>query len=350
MNVAIVKWTEVDGIAHPIANELQALGYQTTFFHYYDRIPEKVDLVFSFAPYGHFLQIPHQLSKLPAEQRPQFLHWNFESFPNHNIPWCLTSRIGTFRSLIGVLNATNHPVPRKLRDTQPMSIINQRMHKFRYLGDNIYAYTKGWLDLLIESSIIHTEIYNQHGTPAVYVPWGTSRDWYANLDLERDIDVLWFGKRRTKQRSRLLDKIRAQLEKRGYTMYVADNEENPFIFGGQRINFLNRSKITLGLLPAWYDTSATFRINLAAANRSLFVTEPILPHAPEYAAGKHYVSSPVDQLVEAIIYYLENEYERSRIIDSAYHLVTSELTLGNSIQTIMDLVDFHCAQEDSREE
>jgi len=334
--IAVVKWVETDGIAKPIGDELLALGYQLKYFKYDSAIPDDVDLVFSFAPYGRFLQIPRRIAQIPIETRPLFLHWSMESLPNHNIPWTLMSTIGAFRSMVDRLNDHENEIIRIMVNKPPLAWINGRMHKIRYVGDYLYAYRRGWLDILVESSEIHTKLYNKHGIPAIYVPWGTSPSWYEDLKLERDIDVLWMGKRRTRRRSRLIDQIRDQLSSLGYSMFIADNVENPFIFGEKRTRFLNRAKITLGLLPTWYDTAYTFRINLAAANRSLFVSEPVLPHSPAYLAGVHYVSTSVDKIVETIIHYLKHEDERQHIVENAYHLVTTKFTFGNSIKAIMD--------------
>lgn len=336
--IAIVKWVETDGIAKPIGDELLALGYQINYFKYDAAIPNDADLVFSFAPYGRFLQIPRQISQMPNEKRPIFLHWSMESLPNHNIPWTVMSMIGALRSWIDRLNDHNTQIVRILVNKPPLVWVNERMHKFRYIGDYLYAYRRAWLDILVETSEIHSKLYTKHGVPAVYVPWGTSPSWYSNLKLERDIDVLWMGKRRTRRRSLLIDQIREQLSSCGYSMYIADNVENPFIFGEERIRFLNRAKITLGLSPTWYDTAYTFRINLAAANRSLFVSEPVLPHSPAYQAGIHYISTSIDTLVEQILYYLDHENDRQYIVENAYRLVTSELTMHNSIKSIMDMV------------
>jgi glycosyltransferase involved in cell wall biosynthesis len=77
---------------------------------------------------------------------------------------------------------------------------------------------------------------------------------------------------------------------------------------------------------------------MAAPNRSLIVSEPLLPHCPQYEAGVHYVAAPADRIAEAIVYYLENEDERLRIVENAYQLVTTSLTFRNSIQTIMNAV------------
>jgi spore maturation protein CgeB len=78
---------------------------------------------------------------------------------------------------------------------------------------------------------------------------------------------------------------------------------------------------------------------MAMPNRSMVVSEPLLPHCPAYESGYHYVSAPIESLSETILYYLAQEDERLRIVENAYQLVTSKLTFYNSIKTIMEAVN-----------
>jgi hypothetical protein len=193
------------------------------------------------------------------------------------------------------------------------------------------------LNVFADSSVIYAQLHRQHGLPTVVAPWGATLRWYADLGLKRDIDVLWMGQRGSRRRGKLLDRIRQELGSHGVEMRVADNQESPFIFGQERTEFLNRAKITLNLARTWYDDNYS-RFAMAAPNRSLIVSEPLLPHCPQYEAGTHYVSAPADRIAEAIVYYLKNEDERLRIVENAYQLVTTALTFRNSIKTIMDAV------------
>ena len=176
------------------------------------------------------------------------------------------------------------------------------------------------------------------GLPTIVAHWGATPQWYKDLGLERDIDVLWMGTRGTKRRSMILDRVRSKLDASGVRMHVADGKENPFIFDDERIYYLNRAKITLNITRTWYDDNFS-RIALAAPNRSLIVSEPVLPHCPSFIAGTHYVSVPVDSLAKTILYYLGHEEERLRIVENAYQLVTTKLAFRQSIKSIMDVVN-----------
>jgi hypothetical protein len=336
--VAIPYQNELDGITEVISDELKALGYQPVHFRIGSLIPEKADVVFSFGPYGKFLTIPRQLAKMPHDQRPIFVHWNTEGIPDLRIPWKIMSSIAGWRSWLGRVQDSRNGSARIPGTERLFSVIESRMLRFRYLGDYYYAHRRGWIDIFADTSKIYAEIHRRHGLPTIVAHWGATPQWYKDLGLERDIDVLWMGTRGTKRRSLLLDRVRSELENHGVRMYLADGKEQPFIFGTERIRYLNRSKITLNITRTWYDDNFS-RIALAAPNRSLIVSEPVLPHCPSFIAGTHYVSAPVDSLAEAILYYLDHEEERLHLVDNAYHLVTTKLVFRESIKSIMDAVN-----------
>jgi len=336
--VAIPRGNERDGIAEVISDELNVLGYQPVHFQIGSLIPEKSDVVFSFGPYGKFLTIPRQLAKMPLGQKPIFVHWNTEGIPDLRIPWKIMSSIAEWRSWLGRIQDSRNDSARIPGTERLFSLMESRMLRFRYLGDYYYTHRRGWLDIFADTSEIYAEIHRQHGLPTIVAHWGATPQWYKNLGLERDIDVLWMGTRGTRRRSIILDQVRRELEANGVRMHVADGKENPFIFGDERIYYLNRSKITLNITRTWYDDNFS-RIALAAPNRSLIVSEELLPHCRSFIAGTHYVSVPVETLAKTILYYLDHEEERLRIVDNAYHFETTKLVFRDSIKSIMDAVN-----------
>ena len=130
-------------------------------------------------------------------------------------------------------------------------------------------------------------------------------DEWDNLELERDIPVLWLGKAGSSRRKSLLHKTRAELRTHGIEMLVIDGVENPYIFGKDRDNLLSRTKIVLNLVRAWWDDNS-LRYTLVAPKRALIVTEPTLPHT-DFMPGVHLVEAPVNQLADTILYYLNHE-------------------------------------------
>ena len=336
--VAEVEWIEeVDGLTQVIHDELSELGHHPQYFKHDSALPREVDVIFTWAPYGKLLPILQQLESIPKSRRPIAVHWNTEGIPDLRLPWRPMIALGAFRSWIGRVgngdNSVIDAVARKV--TSPWE---NRVLRYRYIGDYHYAYRKGLLHVFADSSAIYAQLHSQHGLPSVIAPWGATRRWYEDLGLERDIDVLWMGKRGTRRRSQILDRVREELKKHGVEIYVADNEEKPFIYGKERTRFLNRSKITLNITRTWYDDNFS-RFAMAAPNKSLIVSESILPHCPQFEQGVHYVSAPVDRLANTILYSLRHDEERRQIVENAYRMVTTELTFKNSIKRIMNAVD-----------
>jgi hypothetical protein len=195
----------------------------------------------------------------------------------------------------------------------------------------------GWLDALAETSLLFTQYHQEHGLPAYYVPWGTSANHYKTLHLDRDIDVLWMGKRRTRKRSIHIDKVRRDLQLHGFNMYVVDGIENPFVFDEERTRLINRSRITLNVHSNRHDNSFHMRFHMVAGNGSMVVSENLLPHYVEYLPGVHYAAAELDNLSNSVRYYLENEEERAQIAHNAFQLVTGEMTMANSLRKIIEL-------------
>lgn len=335
--VAVVEWVpEEDGLPQVIYHELNSLGYDPVYFPQDEEIPTDVDVILSFGPYGDFLEIGRKLAQLPSEKRPVWAHWNTEGLPDLLMPWVFVRYFGALRSYIGRLVINEDKRSKFLRKKLLVPWYNRAL-RYRYVGDYYYTYGKGLLGVFSDSSAIYAQIHRHHGLPTVVAPWGGTSLWSDDLNLERDLDVLWIGQRGSSRRSRMLDQVRGELRKFGVEIYVADNLENPFIFGKERTEYLNRAKVTLNLTRTWFDDNFS-RFSMAAPNRSLIITEPLLPHCPEYIAGKHFVSAQKEKLAETILYYLENDQERLRITDNAYQLVTTELTFYNSIKKIMDAV------------
>lgn len=339
MKVALIKWGDSDGITNAIHRELIALGNEVKTFRFDASLPLPADVILTFAPYGSLLHVFRQIMPLSRQDRPIFVHWNMESLPNPKLPWTITSCIASFRSWVDRLNAHKEGWVKSLLAIPPLNLVNRRMQKYRFLGDYHHYYREGWLDLLVDTSEFQAAVHRSHGVPAAFVPWGTSPEWYADLELERDIDVFWMGKQRTGRRARLLEELKGIFASKNINFYIADGVHNPLVFGDTRTELLNRSKITLNLLPTWYDTNFAFRFHMTAGNRSLVVSEPILSHCPQHEPGIHYVSAPTGRLSDTIAHYLVNADERKRITDAAYELVTERMTFRSSVSMLLEEIE-----------
>ncbi len=319
-DVGVLMWHEKDGISEAICDELSSLGYQPIPFIYNGKIPPSAAYIFSFGPYGDFLNVPRRLASRPRDERPIFIHWNTEGLPDLRIPGRAVRLLGQLRTQINQWFSPGWMVDRMLR--------------FRYVGDYYYAFKSGWLNVFADSSVIYSDWHREQGLPTVPAPWGATPRWYNDLKLERDIDVLWMGNRGSRRRDHILNRLEKELADRNVSFYLADNITNPFVFDDERTDILNRTKITLNLTRTWYDDNYS-RFSLAAANRSLIVSEPILPHCADYKPGVHFVSAQIENLADTIVDYLNNDEKRQKITEDAYQLVTTKLTFRNSIFAIM---------------
>lgn len=326
--VALLKWDEAAGIAEVLRDELVNLGCVPIVVQQKQQIPHEAAFLLTYGPYGQLLPFLAQLDSLPPSQRPISIHWNTEGLPDPRLPWKLVQAIGLQRSRVEqALNGGRWGFWGEL---------NLGMKRFRYVGDLYEAYRRGWVHVIADSSQIYARLRSEHDLPTLFAPWGATARWYEDMALERDIDVLWMGNRASRRRAAILNTLRDELRAQGVNVYMADNEEKPFIFDETRTEFLNRAKITLNVTRTWFDDNFS-RFALAAPNRSLIVSEQVLPHCPYFENGVHYVAAPVSQLRDTILYYLEHEAARQRIIDNCYELVTTKLTMRNSIQTMMQV-------------
>lgn len=320
-----------------LCHELEKLNYSPVLFAYGSPIPEPAAVLLSFGPYGQLLPVWQQAAQRPAGRRPVVVHWNTEGMPDLRLPAPIMRLLSLQRSRLGLMAHANPEQHRVVGWSRRLlrTALGNRMARFCYTGDYDYAYRQGWLHVLADTSEVYRCLRASFGLPTLYAPWGATSPWYADLKLERDIDVLWMGTRGTFRRSHLLDRIRGELRSRGVRVHVADNVENPFIFNAVRTGYLNRAKITLNLTRTWYDDNFS-RFALAASNHSLIVSEPLLPHCPDFEAGHHYVSAPIRRLAENILYYIHHENERQRIVEQAYELVTTKLHFGHTLKRVLD--------------
>jgi hypothetical protein len=338
--VAVPEWAEDDGIAKMISFELEQIGYCPVLFFFDGNIPEDADYLLTFGPYNRILPIWQNSARMALRRRPVVIHWNTEGMPDLRIPSMVVRALGAMRSKIGRMGYSDSVFDHFLYSMRPVSNIDRSFKRYQYHGDYEYACRKGWLHVLSDTSHIYSQIRSKIGLPTLYAPWGASKRWYEDLGLERDLDVLWMGTRGSQRRSRILDQVFKELKLKGLNVYIADNEENHFIFGEERTRHLNRAKITLNITRTWYDDNFS-RFTMACSNRSLVVSEPVLPHCTEFKANVHYVSSKIEDLTNTIVYYLEHEEERRQIVDKGYELVMTELKFEKSLRKVFAAAQQH---------
>jgi len=181
--IAVLQWFSHDGIARMICEELVNLGHYPVYFIYGAPIPSNVDIVLTHGPYGKLLPVWQQAAQLSSIKRPSVVHWNTEGYPDLRLPPLVMWTLSAYRSRLGRLNHSNHAWLRRLASKPPISWLDGQLFRFRHVGDYEYAYRKGWLDVLADSSQIYARLNNQRGISTLHVPWGPTPAVYADLGL-----------------------------------------------------------------------------------------------------------------------------------------------------------------------
>jgi hypothetical protein len=190
---------------------------------------------------------------------------------------------------------------------------------------------------MADISALHTRRLSEMGIDCINVPFGSASDWYADLELERDIDVLWIGSHGSWRRSRELERIGEALARRNIRFQRIDGRSAPFVHGADRTHILNRTKIVLNVMRTPYDDN-TLRHFIAMPNRALVVSEPMLRHNTDLVPGIHYIEAPLPDLADAIEHYLQHDAERKEFVDRAHAICTGELVMQRMIQRILSAV------------
>lgn len=335
--VGVLKWCERDEIAEAIHAELVQLSQVVVLFD--KTIPSEADLIFSYGPYGRLYPLMSAMQQVRPFHNLVQIHWNTENIPPISLPCWLMRSFCQARVWFDLQQSRqdDYLIQNALPPNSLLQRINRRMTRFLNLGDYLMLAHSGLLGLLVDSSRLFTAYMQRLCLPVVYVPWGTMRSAYASLDLERDIDVLWLGKRRTRRRSRWIEIIRRQVEKQGKRMVVVDGVENPFVWGKKRTVLLNRTRLVINLLARnRCDNIFPYRFHIAAGNRAVVVSEPERAHNTCYTPGVDYIETPIEQMTEQLFYYLDHENERREIAENAYRLATGELTFARSVASILN--------------
>lgn len=194
----------------------------------------------------------------------------------------------------------------------------------------------GLPDVLVVSSQARQEFLHEQGISAYHVPLGWSH--YAHDQYEgrqKDIDVLFLGIAdllRTPRRRQCLRRLR----KESISPLVKGSWSDPECWGEKRKELLNRAKIFINIhrYPSEFEGARLLR---GMANKALVISEPIYRPAP-YEPGIHYVSVPMEKMASAIRYYLEHAEQREKIADAGYEFVTKKLSIENSINKVIKLI------------
>ena len=336
--VGVFYWTEDHGITRLTSNTLRELGCRVVDFYINENLPNDLDIVFVLGPFGSMVPIIKQLIARTSTKHPFLIFQHTEPFPNPALSEWIRYPVALLRSKLErrtfrrVDNARWVKIPH-------LEWMTSKAFRYRYYGDLYWIKQSGIPYLLSVDSPLAVEFLRARGFNTIYANgfWFPNQpQWGADLGLKRDIPVLWIGKYGSGRRKRLLHRIRSELLDRNVDILCIDGVEKPYIFGEERTELLNRTKVVLNLLRQNWDNNS-MRLFLAALNRALIISETMLPHNPAFVEGKHMIEAPINQLTETIVYYLSHDSERQQITDEAYKLVTEKITTQNTLGWILDI-------------
>lgn len=316
--VAVITPDPDDEIAARHVSRLEAHGAGVVQCGYLEPLPLPLDAVFVFGPFGTLAPLICQLEAMEASSRPGFILLQGEQLPNPRMPGWLQDGLGDLRSALE-MGAYRQGPDGSWRLRAGWRRIAGGALRLRYHGDLRRLRRSGLLDRLLVWSRWTAQDLERRGFRCVPLPPQHNPAWGADLQLERDIPVLWLGKVGSARRARNLRRVREGLAARGIPLHVIDGRERPYVFGEARTRLLNRTRVVLNLLREGWDNNS-LRFLLAAHNGALVVGEPALPHTA-FEPGEHWVAAPVPELAETVAYYLENEAERARIARQARDLL-----------------------------
>jgi hypothetical protein len=256
-----------------------------------------------------------RLIALPRNRRPHVLLWHSEPLPPARatglpLPWL------NLREVAKIL----------LRDPRATDVYTNYF-TLRSLQ------RAGIPDVLVVSSRGRQEFLAERGIQGHFAPLGCDPSMGRDLELQRDIDVLFLGILDVPRRNRLLRSLKDQ----GVNLTEAGSWTDPAFWGENRTRLLNRTKILVNLARTPAEFSG-FRLSLGMANKALVVSEPIYRPEP-FVSGRHFVMVPSERMVATIRHYLDAAEERVSITEIASRFVQEEATLQRSTEYLVNLME-----------
>jgi Glycosyl transferases group 1 len=331
LRIGCLYWARDDGWSRPLVRVINALGHTAVPFSPHDEIDLSLDAIFIIGPFGPVYPIVSQLKGKTLPHRPKLVLWQTEQFPSPKLPEAWRLNLGWLRSKL----------ERSVNGTMNSAAGQSRLHpvfekglRYRYYGDIHWLRKQNLLDVFVVESEWWCQYLRVRGFTPLVENFGYQVECGEDLHHQRDIPVLWLGKMGTPRRARLISEIQTRLAEREIKMLMIDGIENPYLFGDERTKLLNRTRVMLNILREdWDDNSSRFF--LAAPNKALIVSEPLLPHTP-FIPGVHLVEASIENIPRVIEYYINHDAERDAVTARAFDLVVNRLTLEKAVVNILD--------------
>jgi Glycosyl transferases group 1 len=274
--------------------------------------PEEIVLLWGNAVW--FPRIIRWFEQTPRDRRPTLVLWHVEPLP--------PPRGSGFR----------WPVPRP----RELAKIVLRDPRASDVYSNVWMLRRlrrsGLPDVLAVPTRERATYLRQRDVPVAVVPYGYELEDGRDLGLERDVDVLFLGVVDMRTRKRALERLR----RAGIRVEVRGDYFDPALWGEHRTELLNRTKIMLSL-SRFPGTFGSKRFLIAMGCKTLVVSDPLYDPYP-FVPGVHFAAADVDEMPSVIEHYLAHEDERSRVAQRGHDLVTTELTMEQSVTELLRIV------------
>ncbi|MBP9656800.1 MAG: glycosyltransferase family 1 protein [Candidatus Promineofilum sp.] len=285
--------------------------------------------------YGPMHSIGWAISRLRKTGNvPPIVFWVTEQLPNPSQSFRKTRLAAQGRFIIE--NCANE-LPARIRQLKQLQRFTGRAGRYRVIGELLAIQRLFTLRLVCVFSETNRRTLSNLGLPVVQIPMGYHSSFGVDLNLDRDIDVVFLGSTIDSRRHKLMGDLETELKSRRIRLVIKDgSKERGSIHGDDRTHLLNRSKIMLNIMRQPWD-DLVFRELLAAPNRAMVISESLTPTAlGPFLPNIHFAMAYPEELPDTITHYLKHEDERRIITDNAHEEVTQKLTMERMAGLILD--------------
>ncbi len=346
-------------VARMLQQTLAYLGHRSEILRDGDPAAYEYDLLLLPGRCTQFNEFAHLLSR-PTPRRPITILWQSEPLPPpfHSLA---TERLGVqlidpqwddvfgwwARPLNRVLRprgeltrALRIPLARrwncetaKLTEWRWWNIAKQDLALFMRQAAWIRQHADprcGWIDEVVCTKPAGVDYLRHYGIPARFIPMGYHPSWGHNLNLARDVDVLFLGSVRSSgRRSHVTDALR-KLQGRGFRTKIVQKD----CFGQERTELLNRTRIVINLVKYPWEFPG-MRLMMSIGCGAMVVSNEAEINDP-YHAEIHYAAADASSLAEVAQHYLDRESQRvefaRRALEETNRHLSMELVMARMLQ------------------
>ncbi len=343
-------YDETSAVLNRVIDEL---GFETYTVRDGDRSIMDADVLILFGKCSAFTASVRQLSAHPT-QRPATILWHIEPLPPGPLP---EQAFGTARLLSRCdwnqlprsLAALVHCIPgRNLVRDAARSALSQKLERLADWGyvDNgavhprlLYhavqhyvwfkqRYSQRWCDVVAASTRARCSLLEQMGIQCEYAPLGYHSAWGQDMQVIRDVDVLFLGRFRRTSRETFLEDLSKRLNKRDIPLTIVDRN----CYGLDRARLISRTRIILDFVKNTWELPIQ-RLLISMPCGALVVSNWQADPFP--FGSEHMVRVEPEAFADTIAYYLEHERERRRIAEAGRRHVVENLAWGPVVARLL---------------